>query len=128
MTASKAHDITDAHDDGRDGRWTAEWTGHPWSLCSGSWTLYRDGKPVETDIPFQGHPAYTYGTYSSWHFGGDSGWVDDWDEYEDGMECHEWCDEHREWLSGIAPEEEWELIFGAFQADDFRPGSCGGCI
>lgn len=109
-------------------RWVAEWSGTAWSLCSGSWALFHDGKEIDTEIPFQGEPADTFGAYSSWYFGGDSGWMEEWDEYEDGMECDEWCDENREWLSTIAPETEWEEIFRAFQAEDFRPNSCGGCI
>ena len=109
-------------------RWEVRWSGGGWSLCSGIWELFHDGQKVETKIPFQGEPAYTHGTYAMWTFGGDSGWDEEWDEYEDGEGCDEWCDENREWLATFAPEDEWEEIFLAFQAEDFRPGSCGGCI
>lgn len=109
-------------------RWVAQWSGGGWSLCSGEWTLLRDGKEVDTDIPFQGVPADTLGSYMEWHFGGESGWDEEWDEYEDGSDCDEWCRENSEWLGTIAPQEEWPEIFEAFQAEDFRPMSCGGCI
>ena len=111
-----------------DGRWEADWTGVPWSLCSGSWILRHNGEDIDTDIPFQGEHAGTYGTYSEWGFGGESGWMEEWDEYDYGLECQDWCDEHRDWLSTVAPESEWEEIFLAFQSNDFRPGSCGGCV
>lgn len=132
MTENRNLDFISSHDDEQAPmsveRWIAEWHGGAWSLCSGAWELFHDGEKVDTDIPFQGEPAYTYGTYSMWTFGGDSGWMAEWDEYEDGEYCDEWCDEHREWLATLAPESEWEEIFHAFQAEDFRPGSCGGCI
>lgn len=126
MSDTKAMDFGTCEQAGD--RWEAIWHGGQWSRCSGSWELLHHGKPVDTEIPFQGSDAGTFGTYATWHFGGDSGWVEEWDDYEDGMECGEWCDEHRDWLSTIAPETEWGEIFEAFQAEDFRRNSCGGCI
>jgi len=128
MMRDVAQSASDIRDETQSERWVAEWTGGAWSLCSGSWTLFHDGDKVDTAIPFQGAPADTYGTYATWHFGGDSGWFEEWDDYEDGLDCAEWCDEYRDWLATLAPEEEWEEIFRAFQTDDFRPNSCGGCI
>lgn len=120
-------ELDDEQDGERFGRWEAHWSGRSWSRCSGSWELLCDGKRVDTEIPFQGEPAYTLGTYMSWSFGG-SDWCEEWEEYEDGEACGEWCDANREWLSTLAPESEWEDIFHAFQSEDFRRNSCGGCI
>lgn len=110
------------------GRWEALWSGAYPSLCSGAWVLLRDGQPVDTRIPFQHEDASTFGTYGMWGFGGDSGWMEEWEYYDSGLECGEWCDEHREWLMTLAPEGEWADIFAAFQARDWRRGSCGGCV
>ena len=116
------------HETEARGRWEAKWSGGTWSLCIGSWELLRDGKPVDTEIPFQHEDAGTFGSYAMWGFGGESGWIAEWEYYEDGLARDAWCDKHREWLSGIAPEDEWFEIFDAFQAEDWRRQSCGGCI
>lgn len=115
MTESKHH-------------WEARWSGSMPCLCHGEWTLLRDGESVDTEIPFQGSCAETFGTYSVWSFGGESGWLEEWDSYEDGMGCDEWCDEYGDWLATVAPKGEWKDIFEAFQAEDWRHNSCGGCI
>lgn len=106
--------------------WTAKWSGAYPNLCSGEWTLYHDGITVDTNIPFQGSDAGTFGTYPTWSFGSD--WDEQWDEYDDGMLCGDWCQEYEYWLSHLAPREEWGEIYTAFQAEDWRHNSCGGCI
>lgn len=45
--------------------WVAEWSGSYPSLCCGEWTLYHNEEEVDVSIPFQGHPADTYGEYWS---------------------------------------------------------------
>lgn len=105
--------------------WQAVWSGCYPCLCEGFWTLLRNGKPIKTDIPFQEGPAGTLGAYWSWHF---EDWEEVFEEYEDGLDCDTWCRAHAEWLASIAPEDEWPQIFAAFRTEDFRPGSCGGCI
>lgn len=54
--------------------WVAEWSGSYPNLCRGEWTLYHNEEEVDVSIPFQGHPADTYGKYWKWFFGGASGW------------------------------------------------------
>ena len=107
-------------------KWEAEWTGHYPCLCSGEWKLFKDGNELDIYIPFHKTHAGTLGIYSSWSFGDD--WCEEWDEYEDGLDCNAWCEEYSEWLTDFAPVDEWEYIFYAFQAKDWRHGSCGGCI
>ena len=106
--------------------WTAEWSGSFPNLCFGTWTLYKDGAPIDTSIPFQNEEAGTFGEYATWSFGSD--WNEVWDHYEDGLDCDAWCREYADWLSTIAPQDEWSEIYEAFQAQDWRHNSCGGCI
>lgn len=106
--------------------WSAEWSGRYPNLCEGAWSLYHNGSPVYTDIPFQGEPADTYGTYRTFSFDRDG--EEGWREYEDGMDCATWCETYAEWLDTVAPDDEWEDIFHAFQECDWRHMSCGGCI
>ena len=106
--------------------WSTTWSGSFPNLCSGEWVLYRDGTLVDTDIPFQGSDAETFGEYATWSFGRD--WDEQWDHYEEGFECDEWCERYADWLATIAPEDEWGDIYAAFQENDWRHKSCGGCI
>ena len=106
--------------------YTTEWTGHWPCLCFGDWKLYKDGELLlDADIPFQGEPAYTFGEYRGWHFVNHS---EEWYYYEDGLSCGEWITQHRDWLSSFAPEEDFEKIYSAFQANDWRYNSCMGCV
>ena len=109
-------------------KWEAKWDGCYPNLCSGTWTLYSNGKKVDTKIPFTGRRGHaeTKGEYDSWSF--DDNWSEEWSSYTDGLPVDEWCEKYGFWLETIAPKEEWESIYSAFQAEDWRPGSCGGCI
>lgn len=106
--------------------WKAEWSGSYPNLCRGKWTLYMDGDVVDTEIPFQGNEANTHGIYDEWYFGED--YDEQWDSYSDGLECEAWCKEYKDWLSTIAAESEWSDIYDAFNAEDWRLGSCAGCV
>lgn len=52
-------------------KWATEWSGRYPNLCSGKWSLYRDGVLLDVDIPFNGEsqfdskPAYTSGCWHS---------------------------------------------------------------
>lgn len=108
------------------------WACGEWSLCIGEWDKFNiDGKSYLKFIPehLRESDMNTYGTYSRWYFGGVSGWEEEWEQYEDGLECPEWITENDYWLSKITDDYKLkEEIFAAFQAQDFRRGSCGGCI
>lgn len=106
--------------------WKASWSGRYPNLCSGEWVLFKDGNVVDTDIPFQGESANTFGSYDYWYF--NSEYMEDWKSYVNGMQKDEWCEEYKDWLSTIALQEEWEDIYFAFQENDWREMSCGGCI
>lgn len=114
----------------------AKWTGSYPNLCSGSWHLYENGEEInlqENSCPFVAGPddycdshANTYGYYSSWHF---EDWVETADYYYDGLEAFDWVKDNIDWLSNISNnKEDWYAIYDAFNAEDFRPGSCMGCV
>lgn len=114
----------------------AKWTGAYPNLCSGRWHLYKNDNEVdlyEVGCSFvtgpngysDGH-ANTHGTYSSWHF---EDWMEVFDSYYSGLKTFDWIEENKDWLKNISNDKnDWELIYNAFKAEDWRPGSCGGCI
>ena len=107
----------------------AYWSGGYPALCFGEWTLEIDGENVSDKIPADliNSPMNTAGTYSSWHFGDD--WIEEFEDYKDGLEVDDWINENNYWLDNITKDYALkERIFYAIQKQDFRPGSCGGCI
>lgn len=102
-----------------------EWTGRYPCLCSGRWILKIDDNDYSELVPFGCNPANTYGTYEEWHF-------EDWEEvfegYEDGLEEDDWIEENKEWLDKLPDGTNYHEVFIAFVDQDWRHGSCGGCI
>lgn len=108
--------------------WDATWSGRWPNLCSGEWTLTCDGTDVSDRIPpdLRTEDMGTRGRYDVWYF---EGWSEQWDDYEDGMECDEWIEANMDWLKGLSIDhDDLVAIYEAFQASDFRHSSCGGCI
>lgn len=66
------------------------------------------------------------GIYQEWTF--TNNWEVEWSTYHDGLDAEKWIKENEKWLKEIGPEEDYEKIFEAFQKNDWRMGSCGGCI
>ena len=107
--------------------YTTEWTGSYPNLCIGEWKLYKDGDELFwVEIPFQHKNAETENKYSQWCF--DKDWYEQDEYYTDGLTADEWIEKYRDWLSFFAPEEDWRDIYRAFKVNDWRSGSCGGCI
>ena len=107
----------------------AKWSGGYPCLCYGEWTLFIDGKDMSDKIPkdLRNESMNTNGVYLSWHF--ESDWEVEWNDYEDGLEREDWIKENKEWLDNITTDKcEQEDIYYAFQLNDWRHGSCGGCI
>lgn len=70
---------------------------------------------------------WTFGCHRRFRFAED--WEVVWSSYEDGLDCHDWIEANEHWLKNISIDKEvQEEIFRAFQASDWRHGSCGGCI
>lgn len=110
-------------------KFEAEWSGSYPNLCSGEWKLTCDGEDITNLIPkeIRNEPMGTYGKYSYWFL--DDYMSEQWDEYTDGLSCDDWIDKHSVWLENITQDKaELESIYEAFNASDFRRGSCGGCI
>lgn len=107
---------------------TAEWSGVWPHLCSGEWTLVINGEDVTDKIPAKIRKSHmgTFGTYEKWHF---ENWNEVWETYTDGLRESEWIEKNNSWLSTIATDQEvLGDIFRAFQSEDWRHESCGGCI
>lgn len=106
----------------------AKWSGSYPCLCFGEWTLKVNGKDVSKKIPedLRNSSMNTYGTYQSWHF---ENWLEVFEDYTDGLECEEWIEANKEWLDNISTDISIQKeIFYAISENDFRSGSCGGCI
>ncbi len=107
-----------------DVKWTGSWP----CLCSGEWVILKNGMNVSASIPedLRNNEMGTAGTYSSWHF--ESDWSEVWEDYEDGMEEAEWIAANP-WIASICDNDaEKSELFHAIQCEDWRHGSCGGCI
>lgn len=107
----------------------ANWSGSYPCLCFGKWTLKVNGENVSNKIPkdLRNESMNTYGTYEQWHF--DDNYSEVFEGYEDGLEMYEWIEENAYWLDQITNDyNTQEEIFKAIQQEDFRSGSCGGCI
>jgi hypothetical protein len=107
----------------------ARWSGSYPTLCYGKWTLIVNGKDVSMFIPeeLKESSMYTYGTYQSWHFNDD--WMEEFEDYDNGLDCEDWIEENKYWLDTITEDLKiQEEIFYAINEQDFRTGSCGGCI
>ena len=107
----------------------ANWTGEYPCLCRGKWQLKVNDKWVSNKIPedLREDSMNTYGSYGKWHF--DNDWMVNWEYYNDGLKCDGWIAENKEWLDSITTDENVQRdIFEAINEEDFRHGSCGGCI
>lgn len=104
-----------------------KWTGSYPCLCSGEWILKIDGEDYSDNIPFRYSDANTYNTYYTWHFGED--WDEQWDTYDDGLQKEAWIAKHKNWLKTLPiSTADYGAIYDAFNQEDFRLNSCGGCI
>lgn len=108
-----------------------EWTGSYPCLCSGEWIIKYNGNKLKVPKEYRNSYMNTFGEYNYL--------VDVIEErfepYEDGLECHEWIYENREWITKMFEDKNIEVteellidLFNEIQSEDWRSGSCGGCI
>lgn len=111
----------------------AEWTGEYPNLCSGEWIVTFNSEPVKLPESIKGSSMNTYGEYTSWYF--TDGWDEKTEYYEDGLCTNEWIEQNQDLIEEVfmengipLTEENMKDFYLAFVDQDFRHGSCGGCI
>ena len=114
---------------GEDREIAAHWNGAPYALCHGKWTITVDGEKVNLPEEVETSNMGTFGTYSRWYFGGESGWEELWEEYEDGLTFEPWVAKNSWWLNDLhLSNGKLCRLYNAVSAEDWRHESCGGCI
>lgn len=119
-----------------------EWTGRYPSLCCGEWKLYRRVKYLDEYTKMFYHeyedishmipedikhePMYTLGVYEEWYF--DNNNRETFGKYENGCDFEEWCKENESWIHNICDPKDYKDLYEAFNEEDWRYNSCGGCI
>lgn len=107
----------------------AKWSGSFPCLCHGQWTLIINGNDVSDKIPgeLRTSPMNTFGEYETWSFNDD--WSEEWETYTDGLHREDWIKTNKTWLDTITTNPSVQRkIFSLIQEEDWRHGSCGGCI
>lgn len=109
------------------------WTGHYPNLCCGEWNIIYKGKELTVPEDMKHTPMYAFGEYGEWHF--DEEYMEEWDYYTDGDTKEVWIQRNLEWITSMFQEHEIEItdellseLFDKIQEQDWRHGSCGGCI
>lgn len=108
-------------------KFEAAWSGAWPHLCSGEWTLFKDGVNVSRLIPEEKRysPMDTAGTYTQQTLS--ENLDTECNEYEDGLEVQQWILENP-WIETICDTEEEKIdLFYEISVSDWRHGSCGGC-
>ena len=111
-----------------------EWTGAWPCLCYGEWKIKYDDKELDVPEDLKCDPMYTYGCYADTHF--INGYEDiETDMYFDGLEEDEWIKVNKGWIKKMFKEAGIEYtrdlfseLYRKINEQDFRPGSCGGCL
>jgi hypothetical protein len=106
---------------------TARWTAKGSSLCLGHWEIFYLGQQLEIDSERNKNDMGTNAIYSFV-------FPDD-DIYAEGLAEDEWIIENKDWLTSLfttynipSDETHLRLFYQAVNRDDWRCGSCGGCI
>ncbi len=105
----------------------ANWTSKGNTLCLGHWQIAYKGMPL---ILPQVQMEKDMGTKGIYNF------IDPDDElYLEGLGEDEWIIENIEWLTDVflqanipLEEENFRAFYQAVNKEDWRCGSCGGCI
>lgn len=105
----------------------ANWSAKGHTLCLGHWTITYQGLPLTLQSKQADNYMGTFGIFS---------WLNPDDEdYAEGLPEHLWIDKNADWLLEVFElhhiafdEENIHWFYQAVSAEDWRCGSCGGCI
>ena len=110
-----------------------KWTGDYPTLCFGEWIIKYNGKELELPENITKSHMNTFGEYESWHF--DDNWSEVFESYVDGLNEFEWLTSNMSWVRPLFTkysipfnEKSLKEFYKKIQEQDFRTGSCGGCI
>lgn len=110
-----------------------EWTGCYPCLCSGEWIIKYKGQKLNIPEDIKHDHMNTYGQYSRWYF--DEEYCEYDEYYYDGLEKNEWIVENYEWVVPMFNEFDIPVtpsllsnLYHQINEEDWRSGSCGGCI
>ena len=106
---------------------SANWMAKGNTLCLGHWEITYRGLPLTLPV---GRLDKDMGTQNIYNF------IDPNDElYREGLDEDDWIVENIDWLSDVfiqhdipLEEENMRAFYQAVNAQDWRCGSCGGCI
>ncbi len=103
------------------------WSQHGHNICLGHWDINYQGEPIQLPAEKQQQEMGTFGIYSYLY-------PDDPD-FAEGFEEQEWILQNLEWLIPMfeehqLPVDEQHLswFYQSINHQDWRCGSCGGCI
>ncbi|MBI4809487.1 MAG: hypothetical protein HY799_11150 [Nitrosomonadales bacterium] len=106
---------------------TAKWSATGSNLCLGLWELTYLGQPLEIDAERKEKDMGTYAIYSFI-------FPDD-DVFAEGLHEDEWIDANLDWLTHLfiandipTDEANFRFFYQAVNKQDWRCGSCGGCM
>lgn len=108
-------------------KFSALWTAKGNNLCLGHWEIAYSGKPLALPAKRRQDDMGTYNIYS---------YIDpDDEEFAEGLQEDAWIIANAGWLAEVflahdIPFDEQHLsdFYRAVNAQDWRCGSCGGCI
>lgn len=109
------------------GKFFARWTAKGSNLCLGHWEITYEGVPMVLPAAIRQNDMGTYAIYSFFD-------PDD-DMFAEGLREDDWIIENAGWLADLfeshdipVSEDNMRAFFRAVTAQDWRCGSCGGCI
>lgn len=106
---------------------TARWTATGNNLCLGEWEIHYQGRPLQLDADRRDKDMGTFGIFS-YIFPDD-------EDFAEGLDEDDWVRANAGWLgelfaaNGIpADEAHMRWFYQAVNRQDWRCGSCGGCL
>lgn len=110
-----------------DNPFSARWSAKGNNLCLGAWEIDYRGRRLTIDAQRGENDMGTFGIFS-YIFPDD-------EDLAEGLREDEWIAENAGWLGELftahgipADEEQRRWFYRAVNAQDWRCGSCGGCL